>query len=206
MLVFGLTGGIASGKSTVSARLRELGVVVIDADEIAREVAAKGTEGLEEIIKVFGQEVLTAEGDLDRAKMGTLVFQDAAQRQRLNSILHPRIGTRTALRMEEARNGGAELVAYDAALLCENGLADAFRPLVIVSATEEQQIARAMARNGWSETEARARVAAQMPLMEKVKLADRVIDNTGGLENTMEQVDALVAALKSGPGLERRVP
>jgi dephospho-CoA kinase len=192
MHLFGLTGGIASGKSAVAARLRARLLPVIDADELAREAVARGSEGLAALVAAFGSEVLTAEGDLDRKRVASIVFGDAGARARLNAIVHPRIGALTAARSAELAERGEPLVCYEAALIVENGLADMFRPLVVVSAPEALQIARTIARDGATESEARARVSAQMPLASKAAVADIVIDNTGTLAELVTRTDAML--------------
>lgn len=180
--VIGLTGGIASGKSTVARLLRELGVAVIDADQLAREVVAKGTDGLREIIDTFGAGVLDSAGDLDRAKLGQIVFDDPSARQKLNAITHPRIGRLSAERIADAQNGPSPYVVYEAALLVETGIHRGFSALIVVAASTEVQLARSMARDALDEAAARARLAAQLPLSAKVEAADYVITNDGDLE------------------------
>jgi dephospho-CoA kinase len=196
--LFGLTGGLASGKSLVAARFRARGVPVIDADQLAREVVAPGTEGLAEIVRAFGPGVLRPDGALDRAAVAALVFGDDAKRRTLNAILHPRIGALTAQRAADLAAQGEELACYEAALLVENGLADAFRPLVVVAAAEEVQVARAMARDGATEAEARARIAAQMPLGAKIAVADHVIENVGDRAATERRADEVLEAIRRG--------
>jgi dephospho-CoA kinase len=193
--LFGLTGGIASGKSAVAARLRARGVPVIDADQLAREVVEPGTAGLAEIVQAFGDGLLLADGSLDRKALATVVFADEAKRKRLNQIVHPRIGELTLARAEELRQQGEPLACYEAALLVENGVADAFRPLVVVGAPEELQIARSMRRDSATLDEARARVRAQMPLAAKIKIADFVIDNTGTLDGLLAATDRTLDAI-----------
>lgn len=195
-VLFGLTGGLGSGKSTVAARLRAQGVPVIDADALAREVVAPGREGLAEVVRAFGPEVLAPDGSLDRARLSEIVFQDAEKRRLLNSILHPRIGALGMQRAMEHQARGEQVVCYEAALLVENGLADAFRPLVVVAVPEEVQVARAMARDKASEEQVRARLAAQLPLAEKVRVADFVIDNSGAREETERQTDEVLARIR----------
>jgi dephospho-CoA kinase len=200
VLIFGLTGGLASGKSTVAARLRKLGVPVIDADQIAREVVAPGTPGLAAVADAFGQAVLDAAGGLDRARLAQIVFSDPDQRRRLNAILHPLIQAASAARLTELAARGEPLACYEAALLVENGLADAFRPLVVVAVAEEAQVLRAMARDGTTEEQARARIAAQLPLANKVAAADYVIDTTGPREATARRVDEVLGEIRKKAG------
>ncbi len=197
MLVFGLTGGLASGKSTVAARLRALGVPIIDADAIAREVVAPGTAGLAAVASAFGPSVLLPDGSLDRARVAALVFSDPEQRRRLNAILHPLIGAASAQRIADLGARGEPLACYEAALLVENGLADAFRPLVVVALPEAVQVARSMARDGATEEQARARIAAQLPLAAKVAAADIVIDNGGSREDTERQADEALEKIRA---------
>lgn len=200
MLLFGLTGGLASGKSSVAARFRAQGVPVIDADQLARDVVAPGSPGLAEVVAAFGEDVLLPDGSLDRARLGDRVFGDPEKRRALNAILHPRIGALGMERAEALAARGEKLACYEAALLVENGLADAFRPLVVVAVPEAVQLARAMARDGSTEAQARARIAAQRPLADKVAVADHVIDNAGSPEATARQADAVLAAIREKLG------
>ncbi len=189
--LFGLTGGIACGKSTVSARLAALGAVAIDADRIARDVVVPGSPGLAELVKTFGTSILAADGTLDRAALGARIFGDADARGRLNGILHPRIAQLSMERVLAARASDVPAVFYDAALLFESGRAEFFRPVIVVTAPVDVQRQRVMARDGLTEAEAQARIDAQMPVAEKAAQADFVIDNGGTLEATLAQVDAL---------------
>jgi dephospho-CoA kinase len=200
--LFGLTGGIASGKSTVAARLRARGVPVIDADEVAREVVAAGTPGLQAVVEAFGASVLDRDGALDRKALGQVVFADGGARRRLNAILHPLIGQRTAERAAALESQGEPLACYEAALLVENGLAAMFRPLVVVACDEGVQLARLRARDGLSEEEARARIAAQKPLAEKVAVADHVIDTSGTLAEVSARTDEVLRAVCLGAGVD----
>ncbi len=199
--LFGLTGGIASGKSAVGARFRERGLPVIDADTLARDVVAAGTPGLAEVVQAFGDGVLLPDGGLDRKAVAAIVFGDDTKRKQLNAILHPRITALTLVRAEELRQKGEPLACYEAALLVENGVADAFRPLVVVSAPEEVQVARAAARDHATPDEARARIRAQMPLEQKVKLADLVIENTGTLDELRAAADRALDAVCARVGV-----
>lgn len=190
-MLIGLTGGIACGKTTVAHMLRDRGALIIDADAIARDVVAPGTPGLAEVVAAFGPEVLDPHGALDRPALGRAVFADPAARARLEAILHPRIATESQRRIAAALAADAPLVVYDAALLVETGRADAFRPLVVVVAPPEMQRARLIARDGLGPAAAAARIAAQMPIAEKARHADHLIDNGGTLAATEAQVDAL---------------
>ncbi|HVH42302.1 MAG TPA: dephospho-CoA kinase [Labilithrix sp.] len=195
MHLFGLTGGIASGKSRVAARLRERGVPVIDADLLARDAVAPGTEGLAAIVHLFGEGVLLPDGTLDRKKVAAAVFTDDEKRRALNAIVHPQVTMLTFKETARLRDEGEALACYEAALIVENGVADAFRPLVVVSAPEDVQVARAMTRDGSTADEARARIRAQMPLAQKVAAADYVIENTGSLEELDRRTDEVLASI-----------
>ena len=195
MHLFGLTGGIASGKSVVAARFRARGVPVIDADELAREVVAPGSDGLAEVVKAFGADVLNESGELDRKKVAAIVFTDQGERRRLNGILHPRISMLGLHRAQELGAKGEALACYEAALIVESGAADAFRPLVVVSASEALQVARAKARDSATEEDVRARVRAQMPLATKVASADFVIENDGSMRDLVARADDVLDAI-----------
>ncbi|MGQ9897958.1 MAG: dephospho-CoA kinase [Acidobacteriota bacterium] len=197
MLRVGLTGSIAVGKSYVSSILRELGCHVFDADEMARAVVQPGMPALDDIVAAFGPEVLAADGTLDRAKLGRLVFADTAARSRLNAIVHPRVHAEQdrLLREIEARDRQG-IAVVDAALLIESGGYRRFDVVVVVWCRPEVQLARLMARNGLSPEEAAQRVAAQMSSEEKRRYADFEIDTSEGFESTRRQVIALHAALR----------
>jgi dephospho-CoA kinase len=182
MHVFGLTGGIASGKSTVGTRFRSRGVPVVDADLVARDVVAPGSEGLAAVVAAFGDGVLATDGSLDRAALGAIVFADPTRRKQLEHITHPRIAQEGQRRMMELAAQGYRLACYEAALLVEAGTAELFRPLVVVAASEPVQIARTMARDGCTEEAARARVHAQKPLADKIAIANHVVWNDGSRE------------------------
>lgn len=194
--LFGLTGGLASGKSAVAEEFRRLGVPVIDADRVAREVVVPGSEGLSAVVEAFGESILAEDGTLDRQKLGERVFSDEAARKTLNGILHPRIGARTAELAAQLMAAGESIACYEAALLVENGLADTFRPLVVVAVPVAVQVERAMSRDGLSEEAVRARIAAQMPLEAKVAVADYVIDNAGDRASLERQAAAIVAKIR----------
>ncbi len=202
MHLFGLTGGIASGKSTVAARLRSHGVPVIDADTLAREVVAPGTDGLRAIVETFGGSVLAADGSLDRKALARVAFADDAARKKLEAITHPRIGRLAMERASEHARAGAPLVCYEAALLVENGVADAFRPLVVVACSPEVQLERLKTRDHASAEDARARMRSQKTTEEKVAVADFVIDTSGTLEHNAEQTDRVLAAICAKLGID----
>ena len=193
MVRVGLTGGVASGKSTVAAILVELGAVLIDADVLAREVVARGTPGLEAVVAEFGAELLTPEGDLDRAAMGSLVFTDADARKRLEAIIHPLVFERiTAL---ESQAPDDAVVVHDIPLLAESGRADTFDAVLVVDAPAELQIARMTEDRGWTREEAEARIGAQVSSEERLAVATHVIDNTGSLGELRRRVEAVYASL-----------
>jgi dephospho-CoA kinase len=193
--VFGLTGGFAAGKSTVVARLKERGLPVVEADVLAREVVEPGTPGLEKVLEAFGPAVVSASGALDRKHLGNIVFSDAEARTRLEGLLHPLIRAAQKRHLAELERRGELLACYEAPLLVEVGLAPELRPLVVVSADEATQIARAKTRDGLDEAAARARLAAQMPLAEKRALADYVIDNSGSVEDARAETDRVLDAV-----------
>ena len=195
----GLTGGIASGKSTVSGMFRELGVPVIDADMIAREVVAPGSRALEAIVDAFGAEILTDEKSLNRARLGEIVFSDLSKKKVLEGILHPEIIAEQDRRLKDLeREGRTPVAIVDAAVMIESGSWKRFDSLVVVDCEESQQISRLRLRNGMNEDEAVRRVDAQMPLSEKVKYADYVIDNRGSIDDTRKQVEELMKLLSRG--------
>jgi len=189
----GLTGGIGSGKSEVSARLAARGALIIDADKIAREVVAPGTPGLAAVVAEFGEEVLLPDGSMDREKVGSIVFADAERRAALNAIVHPLVGQR----MEElvAAAPRDAIVVYDVPLLVENGLAEMYDVVVVVDVPVQTQIERLTTRRGMSESDARARIAAQASREQRLAVADHVIDNSGTLQELEERVEALWAEL-----------
>jgi len=192
--LYGLTGGIASGKSTVSRMLRELGAHVLDADVIAREVVEPGTPGLKAVAERFPG-VLDPDGRLDRAKLGARVFGDPQERAALNALLHPLIGQQFMLRTQALAEQGVERVLYDAPLLIENRLHLGMDGVVLVWVPREVQKARLMARDGLDEAAAEARLAAQLPLDEKRQHATWVVDNSGELGTTRARVDEVWRAM-----------
>ncbi|UTT62327.1 dephospho-CoA kinase [Microcella humidisoli] len=192
MDVIGLTGGIAAGKSVVSARLAQLGAAVIDADVLAREAVAPGTPGLEAVRRRFGDDVLAPDGSLDRAALGALVFADPRARTDLNAIVHPEVHRlyRERLQSLEASDPRA-IVVYDVPLLVEARSADEFAAVVVVHAPADLRVERLVALRGMERASALDRVAAQASDDERLAVADVVIDTSGTLAHTIEQVDAL---------------
>jgi dephospho-CoA kinase len=188
--LIGLTGGIGTGKSTVSAMLRELGAAVVDADEGARAVVEPGTPGLQAVVEEFGPGVLAPDGRLDRAALAEIVFKDPERRARLNAITHPLVGVWAAQRTAEAIAQGARIVVHDIPLLFENQRQGQFELVILVYAPDEVAVRRLLDK-GITEEQARARIAAQMPIDEKRRLADLVVDNSDGLPATERQVREL---------------
>ena len=193
MLRVGLTGGIGAGKGEVARRLAGYGALVIDADQVAREVVAPGTPGLDEVVAVFGTEVLRPDGSLDRALLGEIVFSDPALRGKLNAIVHPRVGER--MREIEETAGEEDVVVHEIPLLAENGLAGAFDVVVVVDVPPAVQVERLVSIRGLTESHALARMSAQATREERLAVATMVVDNSGSLEDLDERVAALWAEL-----------
>lgn len=189
----GLTGGVASGKSTVSALLAELGAVVIDADLLAREVVALGTEGLAAVAETFGSAVLTDDGALDRPALGAIVFADEEARRRLEAIIHPRVRARAA-EIESTAPEGA-VVVHDIPLLTETGQASGFDAVIVVDVPTELQVDRMIRLRGMAVADARARIDAQASRAERRAIATYVIDNTGTLDDLRRRVSEVYADL-----------
>ncbi|GAA3743778.1 dephospho-CoA kinase [Salinactinospora qingdaonensis] len=187
MLRVGLTGGIGAGKSEVARRLADYGAVVVDADQIAREVVEPGTSGLDEIVAEFGQDILTPEGRLDRPRLGEIVFADQAKLARLNAIVHPRVGKRTEELIAAAPADA--IVVYDVPLLVENGMGKLYDCVIVVDVPEETQIARVVANRDMTEDQVRDRIKAQASRERRRAAADIVIDNSA----SAEELDARVA-------------
>jgi dephospho-CoA kinase len=185
----GLTGGIGSGKSAVAHRLAELGAVVIDADALAREVVAPGTEGLAAVVAAFGPQVLTADGAMDRAKVAALVFGDEDKRRQLEAVIHPRVRERS-MRMIAAAPPDAVIV-HDIPLLVESGGASGFDMVIVVLASEEIRLARLVSQRGMDEADVRARFAVQATDEQRRAVADVEIDNEATLEELTSNVDAV---------------
>ncbi|WP_369143651.1 dephospho-CoA kinase [Streptomyces sp. R44] len=199
MLKVGLTGGIGAGKSEVSRLLVSYGAVLIDADRIAREVVEPGTPGLAAVVAAFGDGVLTAEGTLDRPKLGSIVFADADRLATLNAIVHPLVGARSA--ELESRAGTGDVVIHDVPLLTENGLAPLYDLVVVVDASPETQLDRLVRLRGMAAAEAEARMAAQATRAQRLAVADLVIDNDGPLDALEPQVRKVWEELERRAGL-----
>ncbi|MGI8645337.1 MAG: dephospho-CoA kinase [Nocardioides sp.] len=189
----GLTGGMASGKSAVAAILAELGAVVIDADLLAREVVAPGTDGLAEVVTAFGPDVVSDAGELDRPAMGVIVFADPEKRRALEAIIHPRVRARAA-EIEAAAPADA-VVVHDIPLLAETGQAGSFDAVVVVDGPVETQVERMTGLRGLTEDEARSRVAAQATRDERLAVATYVVDNKGSLDDLRVRVTEVYEAL-----------
>ncbi len=197
MLIVGLTGGVASGKSTVSSTLREEGAYLIDADQIARNLVQPHTPIWQELIDTFGEDILQKDGSIHRKKLAALVFSNREKRTRLNQVLHPRIKEETQRRLRAIGQSDPEaIVVIDAALLVETGDYREMDQLIVVRATEAQQMERLRERDGASPGEAEQIVSAQMPLEEKLKVADFVIGNEGSIQETRRQAKAVFQELK----------
>lgn len=191
--IIGLTGGIGSGKSTVSQQLAAHGVLVLDADAVAHDIMARGFPAWRAVWEAFGWPVLDAGGEVDRVRLGRAVFGDPAARDRLNALVHPAVRTAIRERTAAAAAAGVARVVWDVPLLIEGGLYREVDQVWVVYATVNQQVERVVRRTDCTPDEARARVAAQWPLAAKVAYADRVLDNTGSPEALASQVAAIVA-------------
>jgi dephospho-CoA kinase len=202
MLRVGLTGGIGAGKSEVSRRLAAQGAVIIDADQIAREVVEPGTAGLAEVIDAFGPGVLGPDGGLDRARLGDVVFADPAKLARLNAIVHPRVGAR--MRELEEQAGPGAIVVHDVPLIAENGLADAYDLVVVVDVPPRIQQDRLVRLRGLTRDQARARMAAQAKRGQRLAIAGIVVDNSGSLAELDRQVGELWTELRRRAALAAR--
>jgi dephospho-CoA kinase len=197
MLRLGLTGGIASGKSTVGSMLRKLGLTVLDADSIAHELIETGEPAYEEVVREFGPTILNAEKRISRAALAKIVFADPAKLQRLNAIVHPRVEERLLVEFEKLQRRAAPAVAFvEAALIIEAGLDKKLDGVVVVWCEADQQLERLLAR-GLSEEEAQRRIASQLPLKKKLLRATEKIDCSGTLAHTRKQVEELATKLRS---------
>ncbi|MGG3518640.1 dephospho-CoA kinase [Bacillus pseudomycoides] len=191
-IVIGLTGGIASGKSTVSQMFRELQIPVIDADIIAREVVEQGKEAYKEIVDVFGEEILQADGELDRPKLGGIVFHNEEKRLRLNKIVHPAVRKEMNVQKDMYIKERVQAVVLDIPLLFESKLTALVDRIVVVAVSPSMQLERLMKRNGFTEEDAKARIDSQMPLAEKATLANKVIYNDGTIAETKAQLQLIL--------------
>ncbi|MCT8137410.1 dephospho-CoA kinase [Anaerobacillus sp. CMMVII] len=187
-MIIGLTGGIASGKSTVSNMMKNEGIPVVDADIIAREVVEQGEATYQKIVDAFGKEIITNDGCLDRKKLGALVFQDEKKRMLLNSIVHPAIRIRMHEKVESFKNEGFATIVLDIPLLFESKLTNMVEKIIVVFVDYELQLERLKQRDQFTDQEALVRINAQMPLKDKIALADEVIHNHGSIDETKQQL------------------
>ena len=197
MITVGLTGGIASGKSTAVKVFLSHGIPAIDADALARQVVAPGTEGLADIIHAFGHEYLQQDGTLDRVKLGSLVFSDKDEMRVLNSIMGPLIDKEADSQIEDLHKLGYSIVIFDGALIVESGHAEKYRPLICVHCRKVEQIERLMKRNNLTEHQAMIRINAQLPVAKKIEMADYVINTDGTIEQSVEQTEIIIEKLNA---------
>ncbi|MGE5698724.1 MAG: dephospho-CoA kinase [Deltaproteobacteria bacterium] len=198
MRVFGLTGGIGTGKSTVSRMFRDEGLQVVDADRIAREVTAPGRPGYEAVVRAFGRGILLPDGRIDREKLGGIVFSDPSKRASLEAATHPEIVRGIASELYRLESEGHEVAIVEAALIHETGRRARFESVIAVRCTRQQQVRRLVERDGLSEGQVLERIAAQMDVDEKSRASEHVIDNSGDLASTRAQVRALAAVMRQG--------
>lgn len=191
-IVIGLTGGIASGKSTISSMLQEKGIRVVDADHIARVVVEVGEPAYNQIVEEFGIEILKEDKTINREKLGTIIFSDENKRQTLNSIVHPAVRKEMLKQVEEEKNKQSNAVVLDIPLLFESKLTHIVDKTLLVYVDQETQMKRLMKRNGYNEEEAKMRMDSQLPLYEKRELSDYIIDNNGSIESTKKQLNYLL--------------
>lgn len=192
MFKLGLTGGIATGKTTISNYLKTKRIPVLDADEYARKVVEPGTPGLTDIVNTFGKQVLQSDGSLNRKLLGQIIFNDMTARQKLNDITHPRIQQMMTDELQKLAKDKTPLVILDIPLLLENHNIAGADAIMVVTVPESIQLNRLMQRNNLNKGEAQRRIDAQMPLSEKEKLADFIVDNSGTIANTLTQVDKVI--------------
>ncbi|QTN00044.1 dephospho-CoA kinase [Sediminibacillus dalangtanensis] len=187
-LVIGLTGGIASGKSTIAGIFAEWNIPIVDADIISRQVVEKGEAAYEQIVDLFGEDVLLSDGNLDRGKLGSIIFKDKEKREQLNNIVHPAVRKKMLEQRDAYADKGEAAVVLDIPLLYESGLTHFVDKVLVVYVDEPTQRQRLMDRNGFSEEEAIDRMNSQLPLEKKAKMADEIIDNNGSVESSRQQL------------------
>ena len=195
MSVFGLTGGIGAGKSTVAGLFQEAGIPVVFADDVGREVVSKGSEGLSAIVDLFGSDVLDDTGSLDRRKLGGIVFNDPAERTRLESLLHPLVQDHSRELFAQLKDAGNQIIIYESALLFETNRHTEMHGVILVSASEETRIARVQERDGSNAEDVRSRIQAQMADDDKRKLCGYFIENDEDIEKLRAQVESLISQL-----------
>lgn len=196
MITFGLTGGIACGKSTVTKTFRANNTPIVDADVVARQVVEVGTPGWQQIRSCFGDNFLNADQTINRIKLGTLVFANKQEMKYLNDIMGPLITAEAEKQIKTLHEAGNRIVGYDAALICEMGNASKYHCLVVVSCPQDMQIERLIKRNGLTHEDAMSRIAAQMPVADKVKMAKHVIDTSGTIEESIKQTDNVLHRIR----------
>jgi dephospho-CoA kinase len=194
-LIVGLTGGIASGKSTVANLIKDLGITVIDADIEARLAVEPGEKAYQQIVEHFGGGILLEDGSINRPKLGDIIFNHQEERMVLNGIVHPAVRERMNEKKVAAKERGENMVVMDIPLLFESKLTDLVEKIILVYVDEDVQLERLMKRNHYTEAEAMARIGSQMPLIEKKKRSDFIIDNNGSLEQTQKQLNAILNRL-----------
>ncbi|MCJ7839758.1 dephospho-CoA kinase [Lederbergia sp. NSJ-179] len=197
--MIGLTGGIASGKSTVSHLFKNKGFTIVDADLASRKVVEPEQPAYKKIVQFFGDSILLSDRRLDREKLGSIIFHNENKRQTLNAIVHPAVREQMENWKNDAIASGKQTIIYDIPLLFESKLTNLVEKTLVVFVEEQIQLKRLMERNGLSESDALARMASQMPLQQKAKLADAVIDNNGPIEKTQEQVERIIKEWKLHP-------
>lgn len=197
MIIAGLTGGIACGKSTVSKTLIAHGIPVLDADIVARQVVEPGTPGLDKVIAHFGQQFLNLDGQLNRTALGMMVFSNSTSMAELNNIMGPLIEEEARNQFNKLSSEGHRLMVWDAALIVENGNYERYRPLIVVNCPQADQVERLMKRNGLTERQAMDRISAQLPATEKIKVADYVIDTSGSIEDSVKQTELIIQNITS---------
>ena len=197
MITFGLTGGIACGKSTVTKTFRANNIPMVDADIVARQVVEPGTFVLSRIIRAFGPRYLNADGTLNRPLLGSVVFSDTGARRVLDKIMAPLITAESQTQIASYHSQGNYIVGYDAALICEMGNSEKFRPLIVVHCPRDTQVERLISRNNLTRAEAMARIEAQMPLEKKLKLADYSIDTSSTVEQSIKQTENIIHILRA---------
>jgi len=200
MAVYGLTGGIGAGKSTVCRMLQAHHITVLAADDIGRQVVAPGSPGLAEVVAAFGPEILDSTGALDRRQLGAVVFNDPARRRQLEAIMHPLVKTHSQALFAELTAAGVPIIVYESALLFETERHHEMQGTILVTAGEAQRISRVQQRDSATEAAVRARIQAQLSDDRKRQLADYILDNNGDVQDLQRQVDALVMTLRQATG------
>jgi len=205
MITFGLTGGIACGKSTASKTFEAHGIPMVDADKVARQVVEPGTYGWQCIVSTFGNVILTPESAIDRIRLGSLVFSNAEAMLKLNTIMLPLIQQESAVQIQKWHEQGKKIVGYDAALIYEMGSADKYDPLIVVHCHRDLQIERLITRNGLTKAEAMSRIECQMPVSQKLMMADYSIDTSGTVDESIKQTEVIIKVMEASCRLPRAI-